>query len=64
MYTFVKEISEICSEFPLDYIYKKNGKWIIVDYKEDRAKVIEDYEKLREYHSQLAFYKHAWENLF
>ena len=48
----------------IDLIYKKDGEWIIVDYKTDRAKVIEDYEKLREfYHSQLAFYKHAWEEI-
>ncbi|MGG1678069.1 UvrD-helicase domain-containing protein [Neobacillus sp. NRS-1170] len=48
----------------IDLIYKKNGTWIIVDYKTDRAKQFEDYEKLQDfYSSQLNFYKHAWEVL-
>jgi ATP-dependent helicase/nuclease subunit A len=48
----------------IDLIYKKNGTWTIVDYKTDRAKQVEDYEKLQGfYHSQLSFYKHAWEEL-
>ena len=48
----------------IDLIYKKNGTWIIVDYKTDRPKHDEDYEKLQAfYSSQLTFYKHAWEEL-
>ncbi|MDR7240120.1 UvrD-helicase domain-containing protein [Neobacillus drentensis] len=48
----------------IDLIYKKNGSWNIVDYKTDRAKKVEDYEKLQAfYRSQLSFYKHAWEEL-
>ncbi|MEH7130622.1 UvrD-helicase domain-containing protein [Neobacillus drentensis] len=48
----------------IDLIYKKNGTWTIVDYKTDRAKQVEDYEKLQVfYQSQLSFYKHAWEEL-
>lgn len=48
----------------IDLIYKKNGVWSIVDYKTDRAKQMEDYEKLQAfYRSQLSFYKHAWEEL-
>ena len=48
----------------IDLIYKTNGTWKIVDYKTDRAKQIEDYEKLQAfYRSQLSFYKHAWEEL-
>jgi len=48
----------------IDLIYKKNGTWTIVDYKTDRAKQVEDYEKLQAfYRSQLSFYKYAWEEL-
>ncbi len=48
----------------IDLIYKKNGSWNIVDYKTDRAKQVEDYEKLQAfYSSQLTFYKQAWEEL-
>ncbi|MFL6558161.1 MAG: PD-(D/E)XK nuclease family protein, partial [Bacillus sp. (in: firmicutes)] len=48
----------------IDLIYKKNGSWTIVDYKTDRAKHEEDYEKLQAfYSSQISFYKHAWEAL-
>ncbi|MFJ5716947.1 UvrD-helicase domain-containing protein [Neobacillus sp. NPDC093127] len=46
----------------IDLIYKRHGSWTIVDYKTDRAKNMEDYEKLQVfYSSQLAFYKGAWE---
>ncbi|MFL6562891.1 MAG: UvrD-helicase domain-containing protein, partial [Bacillus sp. (in: firmicutes)] len=34
----------------IDLIYKKNGTWTIVDYKTDRAKQAEDYEKLRAFY--------------
>ncbi|MBT2734789.1 exodeoxyribonuclease V subunit beta [Bacillus sp. ISL-7] len=48
----------------IDLIYKKNSSWNIVDYKTDRAKQVEDYEKLQAfYNSQLSFYKQAWEEL-
>ncbi|MGJ7913023.1 UvrD-helicase domain-containing protein [Neobacillus sp. LXY-1] len=48
----------------IDLIYKKNGLWTIVDYKTDRAKHAEDYDKLQEfYSSQLMFYKQAWQDL-
>lgn len=48
----------------IDLIYKKNGAWTIIDYKTDRAKQIEDYQKLQDfYHSQLEFYRQAWEEL-
>jgi ATP-dependent helicase/nuclease subunit A len=48
----------------IDLIYKKNGEWNIVDYKTDRAKRKEDYEKLQAfYRSQLEFYRHAWEEI-
>ena len=48
----------------IDLIYKKNGEWNIVDYKTDRAKRKEDYDKLQAfYRSQLAFYKQAWEEI-
>ncbi|WP_223590842.1 UvrD-helicase domain-containing protein [Neobacillus bataviensis] len=48
----------------IDLIYKKNGTWRIIDYKTDRAKQHEDYEKLQVFYtSQLNFYKHAWEGL-
>ena len=43
---------------------KRMASWNIVDYKTDRAKQVEDYEKLQAfYRSQLSFYKHAWEEL-
>lgn len=48
----------------IDLIYKKNGDWKIVDYKTDRAKRKEDYEKLQAFYSkQLSFYKQAWEEI-
>jgi ATP-dependent helicase/nuclease subunit A len=48
----------------IDLIYKQNGEWKIVDYKTDRAKNIEDYEKLQNfYRAQLSFYKQAWEEI-
>jgi ATP-dependent helicase/nuclease subunit A len=48
----------------IDLIYKRNDVWYIVDYKTDRAKREEDYEKLQTfYSSQLQFYKRAWEEL-
>lgn len=48
----------------IDLIYKKNGEWNIVDYKTDRAKRKEDYEKLQTFYSaQLSFYKQAWEEI-
>jgi ATP-dependent helicase/nuclease subunit A len=48
----------------IDLIYKKNGSWVIVDYKTDRAKKTQDFDLLQVfYSSQLSFYKHAWEEL-
>jgi ATP-dependent helicase/nuclease subunit A len=48
----------------IDLIYKKDGEWKIVDYKTDRAKRKEDYEKLQAfYRPQLTFYKQAWEEI-
>ncbi|MDR7075919.1 ATP-dependent helicase/nuclease subunit A [Neobacillus niacini] len=48
----------------IDLIYKKNGEWNIVDYKTDRPKRKEDYEKLQAfYRSQLEFYRQAWEEI-
>jgi ATP-dependent helicase/nuclease subunit A len=48
----------------IDLIYKKNGVWTIIDYKTDRAKQEEDYLRLQDfYHSQLDFYRQAWEEL-
>lgn len=48
----------------IDLIYKKNGEWMIVDYKTDRAKRKEDYEKLQAFYSaQLSFYKQAWKEI-
>jgi ATP-dependent helicase/nuclease subunit A len=46
----------------IDLIYKKDDVWTIVDYKTDRAKHDEDYEKLTDYYrDQLTFYQAAWE---
>lgn len=48
----------------IDLIYKKNGVWTIIDYKTDRAKQEEDYQKLQDfYQSQLEFYRQAWEEM-
>jgi ATP-dependent helicase/nuclease subunit A len=48
----------------IDLIYKKNSEWKIVDYKTDRAKRKEDYEKLQAFYcTQLSFYKQAWEEI-
>lgn len=68
LYSFITKNPEDKHPFyvkgTIDLIYKKNGAWIIVDYKTDRAKQVEDYLKLQTfYRSQLSFYKHAWEEL-
>ncbi len=48
----------------IDLIYKKNGAWHLVDYKTDRAKHDDDYNKLQGfYSSQLSFYQQVWEVL-
>jgi ATP-dependent helicase/nuclease subunit A len=48
----------------IDLIYKKADGWTIVDYKTDRAKHDEDYEKLRDYYrGQLEFYRGVWEEM-
>lgn len=68
LYTYITKSPEEKQPFfvkgIIDLIYKKNGEWKIVDYKTDRAKRKEDYEKLQAFYStQLSFYKHAWEEI-
>ncbi|MGG3466798.1 UvrD-helicase domain-containing protein [Neobacillus pocheonensis] len=68
LYSFITDNQEDHHPFfvkgIIDLIYQKDGRWTIVDYKTDRAKHMEDYEKLQDfYRGQLTFYRHAWEAL-
>lgn len=57
------EIQAVKAEATIDLVYKKNGKWYIVDYKTDHIQMKGIPALVDFYKPQVMFYKDAWEEL-